>query len=117
VSRDIEDIARRLASEADLTRSEAAAYLRLLEHGSVPALPKRSELERMEAYGLVILSGDGKRFIPVHPRLAVANRYRTWRERMVKEINNRRMRLDRLIIELIPAYEAATEKRPAKRGR
>jgi hypothetical protein len=66
---------------------------------------------------MVILSGDGKRFIPVHPRLAIANHYRAWREKMVKEIGDRRMRVDKLILELIPVYEAATEKRLTKEGR
>jgi hypothetical protein len=60
---------------------------------------------------MVILSGDGSKFIPVHPRLAVANHFRTVRDKVVRELNERRMRTDRLILELIPLFEAATEKR------
>jgi hypothetical protein len=62
--------------------------------------------------GMAIISGDGKRVIPVHPRLGIANHYRVWREAMVREINDRRMRTDKLILELIPVYEAAMEKKP-----
>ena len=65
---------------------------------------------------MAIVSGDGKRVIPVHPRLGIANQYRTWREAMVREINQRRMRVDRLILELIPLYEAATEKNMGSGG-
>jgi hypothetical protein len=60
---------------------------------------------------MAIVSGDGKRIVPVHPRLGVANQYRTWREQMVREINERRMRVDKLILQLIPVYEAAMEKK------
>jgi hypothetical protein len=35
---------------------------------------------------------------------------------MVKEINERRMRVDKLILELIPVYEAATEKNMGRGG-
>lgn len=117
VFRDLEDVIRRLGSEAGLTRDEALAYLKVLKDGSLPLSSKGAELEKLEAEGMVILSGDGRRFIPVHPRLAIANHFRTWRERTVKEMNDRRMRVDRLILELVPVYEAATEKKLAKRGR
>jgi len=66
---------------------------------------------------MVILSGDGKRILPVHPRLGLANHYRIWRESMVRGINERGMRVDKLILEMIPVYEAATEKRADDGGR
>ncbi|MDV3243832.1 MAG: hypothetical protein LYZ66_01500 [Nitrososphaerales archaeon] len=108
--RDEEDVLKRLENDIELTRAEAELYLKLLKNGSVPAKPKSPEIARLVDRGMVILSGDNSRFIPVHPRLAVANHYRTWREKMVKEINERRMRVDRLILELIPVYEATSEK-------
>jgi hypothetical protein len=106
--RDEEDVVRRLGTEAGLKREDALLYLRVLRDGGVPADGAKAGtlLDR----GLAIVSGDGKRVIPVHPRLGIANYYRTWRESMVREINERRMRVDRLILELIPVYEAATEK-------
>lgn len=115
--RDTEDVIRRLGSEAGLSRSEALLYLKLLNQGWLPLSSRGAELHKLEAGGMVILSGDGKRFIPVHPRLAIANHYRAWREKVVKEIGDRRMRVDRLILELIPVYEATTEKRTPKEGR
>lgn len=109
--RDEGDVLRRLEEEVELTKKEARAYLGLLKAGSLPARQKSPEIERLVELGMVILSGDDSRFIPVHPRLAVANHFRTWREKLVKEINDRRMRVDRLILELIPLYEAMNERK------
>ncbi|HME19479.1 MAG TPA: hypothetical protein VKF15_07085 [Nitrososphaerales archaeon] len=114
---DPEDVLKRLGSEAGLTRGEAELYVKLLTDGYLPLSAKGAELEKLGSEGMVILSGNGKQFVPVHPRLAIANHYRTWREQMVREINDRRMRVDRLILELIPLYAAATEKRLAQKGR
>jgi len=111
-----EDIIIRLGTEVGLSRDEATYYLRLVKDGSSPASSYQELSDRLARRGMVILSGDGKRILPVHPRLGLANHYRTWRESMVREINERRMRIDRLILELIPAYEAATEKRADKEG-
>jgi len=115
--RDEEDVLRRLEAEVELTKSEARAYLGILRSGSVPKKQKSPEIEKLMDRGMVILSGDNSRFIPVHPRLGVANHFRTWRERVVKDINDKRMRVDRLILELIPVYEAMNEKKLAQNGR
>lgn len=94
-----------------MTEAEAWLYVKVLKDGSVPAAPKTLELSRLLERGMVILSGDNSSFIPVHPRLAIANHYRTWREMMVREINERRMRVDKLILRLIPVYETTVEKK------
>jgi len=107
--RDEEDVLRRLGDETGLSRKETTLYLELLRRGKIPS-SKSGEASKLLEKGMAIVSGDGKRIIPVHPRLGIANQYRTWREAMVREINERRMRVDRLILELIPLYEAATEK-------
>lgn len=104
-----EDVLRRLGDETGLSRKETALYLELLRRGHIPSSESGKASKLLEK-GMAIVSGDGKRIIPVHPRLGIANQYRTWREAMVREINERRMRVDRLILELIPLYEAATEK-------
>jgi hypothetical protein len=114
--RDEDDIIRRLGTEAGLNSKEAAFYLKLLRDGSVPASAQPELARILLGRGMVIVSGDGERLKPVHPRLGIANCYRTWREAMVREINERRMRIDKLIIELIPVYEAATEKRSVAGG-
>ncbi len=106
-----------LGSEAGLSPEEGRAYISLLRDGSVPAARQTKETSRLMALGMAILSGDGKSIIPVHPRLGIANQYRTWRERVVKEVNERRMRTDRLILELIPLYEASEGRRGPSSGR
>jgi hypothetical protein len=106
-----------LMQEVGLSDGEAELYLEVLKKGRVPLAKRNVAIDVLLSKGMIILSGNNREFIPVHPRLAVANTYRTWRERMVREINDRRMRADRLILELSPAYEAATEKRLSKEGR
>jgi hypothetical protein len=113
--RDEESVVRRLADELELSRDEARLYVELLTKGPIPSSRKSKELQALHDKGMVILSGDNRSYIPVHPRLAVANHFRTWRDKVVKEMNEKRMRVDKLILELIPVYEGATEKRLAKR--
>ena len=113
--RDEDDVVSRLEAEVGLAKEDALLYLSLLREGQIPA-SLRGKAERLLDKGMAIVSGDGKRIIPVHPRLGIANNYRTWREAMVREINERRMRVDKLILELIPVYEAATEKKTARGG-
>ena len=113
--RDEEGVLQRLGTEAGLSREDAELYLKLLRTGYVPSA-RAKEAARLLDRGMAIVSGDGKRIIPVHPRLGIANHYRTWREAMVRQINERRMRVDKLILELIPVYEAATEKKTAGGG-
>ncbi|MDG6921488.1 MAG: hypothetical protein JRN59_08160 [Nitrososphaerota archaeon] len=113
--KDEEGVLERLGMDAGLSRGEASLYLRLLHEGHI-SLPGGGEAAALIEKGMAIVSGDGKRIIPVHPRLGIANHYRTWREAVIREINERRMRVDRLILELIPLYEAATEKKANARG-
>lgn len=114
--RDEGDVLARLGSEVGLSREDALLYLRLLREGKIP-VSERRRAERLLDKGMAIVSGDGERIIPVHPRLGIANSYRTWREAMVREINERRAKVDRLILELIPVYEAATEKAKTDLGK
>ena len=113
--KDEANVVARLGSEIGLDREDAVLYLELLENGHI-GVDQTRRATNLLGKGMAIISGDGKRIIPVHPRLGIANQYRTWREAMVREINERRMRTDKLIIELIPLYEAATEKNAARRG-
>jgi len=113
--RDENDVVARLGSEVGLSHGDALLYLKLLREGNIP-VSERGKAEELLDKGMAIVSGDGRRIIPVHPRLGIANNYRTWREAVVREINERRMRVDRLILELIPVYEAATEKNMGRGG-
>ena len=110
------EILGQLVNEAGLSLDDATLYLRLLRQGQLPSSESPKVAALLER-GMVILSGDGRRIIPVHPRLGIANYYRTWREAMVRQINERRMRVDKLILQLIPVYEAATEKKMDGGGR
>ncbi len=114
--RDGKDVAERLKEETGLSTEEVTYYLRLIKEGSAKASSDTRAYEGLNLRGMVILSGDGKRVIPTHPRLGLANQYRTWRENMIREMNERRMRIDKLILELIPMWEAATEKRVHETG-
>jgi hypothetical protein len=114
--RDEADVVVSLGTEVGLSRKDAELYLKLLRDGQIDAGESAGAAVLLDK-GMAIVSGDGKRIIPVHPRLGIANHYRTWREAMVREINERRMRVDKLIIELIPVYEAAMEKKTAGGGR
>ena len=108
--RDEAEVVAMLGAEAGLSQEDAHLYLRLLRQGQVPS-SESGAASRLLDRGMAIISGDGKRIVPVHPRLGIANHYRAWREAMVREINQRRMRVDKLILELIPIYEAAMEKK------
>jgi len=113
--RDAADVARRLQAETGMDEEDARLYLKLLRQGYLLS-SESAQASHLIDRGMAIISGDGRRVIPVHPRLGIANNYRTWREAMVKEINERRMRVDKLILELIPVYEAATEKNMGRGG-
>jgi hypothetical protein len=108
--KDEAEVIKQLGSEAGLSEEDAILYLQLLHDGQLPASESKRAANLLDR-GMAILSGDGKRVVPVHPRLGIANYYRTWREAMVREINERRMRVDKLILQLIPVYEAAMEKK------
>jgi len=110
-----EEVLRQLVNEASLSLEDAALYLHLLRTGRLPLSESKKSAVLLDR-GMAIVSGDGKAIVPVHPRLGIANYYRTWREAIMRQINERRMRVDKLILQLIPLYEAATEKRTDERG-
>jgi hypothetical protein len=113
--RDESDVVGRLGTEVGLSPEDAALYLKLLREGHID-IRESAKAATLLDEGMAIVSGDGKRIIPVHPRLGIANHYRAWREAMVREINERRTRIDKLILELIPVYEAAMEKKTGGGG-
>jgi len=114
--RDEEEVVRGLQSEIELGREESLLYLKILREGGIPRAEKNRSTEILLSRGMILLSGDGSRFIALHPRLGIANYFRTYQERVTRELRERRMRVDRLILELIPVYEATTEKKLAEQG-
>ena len=114
--RDDETVIRSLGTDIELGREEAMLYLKILREGGIPKAEKNRSTEVLLSRGMILLSGDGSRFIALHPRLGVANYFRTYQERVTRELRERRMRVDKLILELIPVYEATTEKKLAEQG-
>ncbi len=114
--RNEESVIQQLEKEVELGSDEAKLYLKILTEGQIPKSNEKA-VELLLERGMVILSGDNKWYVPVHPRLAIANHYRAWRERAVREVNERRMRVDKLILELIPVYEATMEKKLSQKSR
>ena len=116
VPRDDETVIRSLGTDIELGREEAMLYLKILREGGIPKAEKNRSTEVLLSRGMILLSGDGSRFIALHPRLGVANYFRTYQERVTRELREKRMRVDKLILELIPVYEAATKKKLAEQG-
>ena len=114
--RDEEAVVRSLGTDIELGREEAMLYLKILREGGIPKAEKNRSTEVLLSRGMILLSGDGSRFIALHPRLGVANYFRTYQEQVTRELRERRMRVDKLILELIPVYEATTEKKLAEQG-
>ena len=114
--RDEEAVIRSLGTDIELGREEAMLYLKILREGGIPKAEKNRSTEVLLSRGMILLSGDGSRFIALHPRLGVANYFRTYQVWVTRELREKRMRVDKLILELIPVYEAATKKKLAEQG-
>ncbi len=102
--RDEESILLRLTGELGLARSEAETYLRALKEGSIGT--GEEQTRPLLARGMLIRSSDDKVYLPVHPRLAISNLFRSFPDRSSAEMRQRRRMADKLTLELIPAYEA-----------
>lgn len=107
--RDEESVVERMMSYFGLSSDEAKTYLRALKEGSV----ERGTVETLVARGMLIASGDEKVYLPVHPRLALSNLFRSRGDRTSPEMRERRRLVDKLTLELVPAYES----RPGRRTR
>ena len=105
--RDEGSVLARLTSYFGLSYEEAKTYVTALKQGSVTA----GELDPLLRRGMLIRSADEKVYLPVHPRLALSNLFRTLGDRSSPEMREKRKLVDKLTLELIPAYEAG---RPAR---
>jgi hypothetical protein len=108
VIRDESSVVERLTCYLGLTDEEAETYLRAVKEGSIPQGEEgggggaRSLLAR----GMLIRSADEKVYLPVHPRLALSNLFRSRADRGSPEMREKRKLVDKLTLELIPAYES-----------
>lgn len=102
--RDETSVLKRLTLELGLTQGEARAYLRALKEGALAKGEADSRL--LLARGMVISSSEGNLYLPVHPRLAISNLFRSFPDRSSPAMKEKRRMADKLTLELIPAYEA-----------
>jgi hypothetical protein len=100
--RDEASVLQRLADYLDLPEDEAKLYLRALKEGSLTDGDVRPLLAR----GMLIRSSDEKVYLPVHPRLALSNLFRSRSDRRSAEMREKRKLVDKLTLELIPLYES-----------
>ena len=104
-----------------LSRQEARIYIYLVENGSVTEQKILSDLKvdehnnTMDSLinkGILIRSpSDSAKLIPLHPRNAAANLYKTIEYDAVEELRAKRRIADRLGMVLEPAFEASQSKR------
>ena len=100
--RDEASVVQRLTGYFGLSDGEAATYLKALKEGWV----REGEVKSLLARGMLIRSADEKVYLPVHPRLALSNLFRSRGDRASAEMREKRKLIDKLTLELIPTYEA-----------
>jgi len=93
---------QRLTGYLCLSENEARTYLDALKKGSI----EKGEVKPLLARGMLIRSSDEKVYLPVHPRLALSNLFRSRSDKASAEMREKRKLIDKLTLELIPAYEA-----------
>ena len=102
--RNEESVLLRLTHELGLTQVEAETYLEALKEGSIRV--GHSASQRLVARGMLIRAADEKVYLPVHPRLAISNLFRSFPDRTSPQMKAKRRMADKLTLELIPAFEA-----------
>ena len=102
--RDEGSVVLRLTRELGLSLDEAQTYLKALKDGSLRIGDGSSH--SLLARGMLIRASDGKVYLPVHPRLAISNLFRSFPDRTSAVMKAKRRMADKLTLELIPAYEA-----------
>jgi hypothetical protein len=105
--RDEVSVLQRLTDYLGLSEEEARTYVRALKEGSL----RDGDVGPLLARGMLIRSSDEKVYLPVHPRLALSNLFRSRSDRRSAEMTEKRKLVDKLTLELIPAYEAARRDR------
>ena len=90
---------------------EANLYVAVLRAGKFsPAEgPMKTLAEAMKARGMLILESGGNSYLPVHPRMAMSNLFRSLEQRPSVERRQKRLAVDRLTLELISYAERETK--------
>lgn len=104
--RDDDAVGQELTRELGLSEEEARTYLRALHEEIVNGDNGDEETFRsLCRRGMLIKAADEKGYLPVHPRLALSNLFRSYGDRTTQEMREKRKTVDRLTAELIPIYE------------
>ena len=98
--RDEPSVLSRMVEYFGLSQKEAKTYLVALKEGSVSGDPGS-----LVSRGMLIRSSDEKVYLPVHPRLALSNLFRSQSDRLSPEMKAKRRLVDKLTLELVPVYE------------
>jgi hypothetical protein len=105
--RDEASVLQRLNEYLGLSESEAKTYIKAVKEGEVTD----GEVKSLLARGMLIRSADEKVYLPVHPRLALSNLFRSRTDKGSAEMREKRKLIDKLTLELIPAYDARRNSR------
>ena len=101
--RDEASVVKRLTEELGLGKAEAEAYLEAIEQGV--ARGDHETIRSLLGRGMLIASADEKGYLPVHPRLALSNLFRSYGDRTTPEMREKRKMVDKLTAELVLVYE------------
>ena len=102
-----------------LKEQEAQIYVYLVHNGAVAEqkilsdleIDDRNTIDSLMNKGILIRSpSDSSKLIPLHPRNAAANLYKTIENNTVEELRAKRRVADRLGMVLEPAFEASQNK-------
>lgn len=87
-----------------IPQDEASLYLTILVAGkwSTHGAQERGLAESLRSRGLLIVESKGRSYLPVHPRMAMSNLFRTYEEGLFRIRREKRLLVDKLTTELIP---------------
>ena len=103
--RDEASVRRRLTEDLGLREVEAETYVLALKDGHVAHAPGEA-IQSLLRRGMLIEATDEKGYLPVHPRLALSNLFRSLGDRSTPAMREKRLMVDRLTGELIAVYES-----------
>lgn len=104
----VQDINRAL----DVPLDELEFYVRIMKAGRlVPADDGEGALaKRLSSRGMLIVDASGGTYLPVHPRLAMSNLFRSYGEKDPARRKERRLLVDRVTLELITMLPVETKR-------
>jgi hypothetical protein len=117
---DSKDISRELVQAFGISPAEAELYLESLSGRVIKERLLAEHREMAEtvnslmARGMLIRASSGKKYLPVHPRLALSNLFRAYEEGLLAQRRQRRLVADRLTLELIPIFEESKNTNPSR---